>query len=59
MPLGAAMLQLAPMLGGEIGVAAAVGLEGGLEILKAVDEAQDRGLVGRETGGPDANGRGP
>jgi hypothetical protein len=57
--LGAAMLQLTPMLGGKIGIAAAVGFEGGLEILQAIDEAQDRGLVGGQTGGADTNGRAP
>src|SRR3954447_13207457 len=47
---GAAMLQFPPMLDGEIGIAAAVGLEGGLVILKAVDKRQDRRLVLRQTG---------
>ena len=34
------------MVDGEIGIAAAVGLEGGLIVLQAGDEGQDRRLVG-------------
>jgi hypothetical protein len=56
---GAAMLQLAPMLHGEIGIAAAVGLESRLVILQGVDEAQDRRLVPRQTCIANANGRAP
>jgi hypothetical protein len=56
------MLQRAPMLGGEIGIAAAVGLEAGLIILQADDEGQDRRLVGgqaRLSYGRRANDRAP
>jgi hypothetical protein len=53
------MLQFAPVLNGEIGIAAAVGLEGSLVILQAVYEGQDRRLVLRQTCVADANGRAP
>jgi hypothetical protein len=46
MLFGATMLQVAPMFDGEIGVAAAVGLEGCLIVLQSVDEGQDGRLVG-------------
>jgi hypothetical protein len=62
MLFGAAVLQVAPMFHGEIGIAAAVGLESGFIILQAIDEGQDGRLVGGQTGfsyGRHANGRAP
>jgi hypothetical protein len=59
MVLGAAVLQLAPMLHGEIGVAPAVGLESGLIILQAGDEGQDRRLVTGQACFADTNDRAP
>jgi hypothetical protein len=56
---GAAMLQVAPVIGGKIGIAAAVGFERGLKILKAGDEGQDRRLVLRQPGMTNTNGRAP
>jgi hypothetical protein len=56
---GAAMLQFPPMLDGEVGVAAAVGLERRLVILQAVDEGQDRRFVLRQLCVPNTNGRAP
>ena len=55
----AAMLQLAPVVGGETGIAPAVGLEGGLVILKSGDEGQDRRFVAGQMCVADANGRMP
>ena len=57
--LGGAMLQLAPMIGGEGRISPAVGLESGLIILQAVDERQNRRFVGGQTCFADANGRAP
>jgi hypothetical protein len=57
--LGAAMLQLAPVIGGKSGIAAAVGFESGFIILQPGDEGQDRRFVGRQTGLPDINDRAP
>jgi hypothetical protein len=62
MLLGAAMLQVAPMLDGEIGIAATVGLERRLMVLQSDDEGQDGRLVGGQTGFTNpgrANGRAP
>ncbi len=59
MLFGAAMLQFAPMLHREIGIAPAVGLEVGLVILQAGDEREDRRFVGGQTCFANANGRAP
>ena len=61
MAFGAAILQLAPMLHGKIGIAAAVRLEGGLVILQADDKGQDGRLVSGEArfSYEGANGRAP
>ena len=60
MVLGAAMLQASPVIGGKIGIAPAVGLEGGLVILQAGDEGQDRRLVaGQACFADTANDRAP
>jgi hypothetical protein len=53
------MLQLAPMFGGKIGIAAAVRLERGFIVLQAVDEAQDRRFILGQPGIADTNGRAP
>jgi hypothetical protein len=53
------MLQVAPMIGGEARITAAVGLESRFVILQAGDEGQDRRFVGGQTGVADANGRAP
>jgi len=60
--LGAAMLQIAPMLDGKAGIPAAIRLECRFMVLQADDERQDRRLVGgqprlSDPGG--ANGRAP
>ncbi|MFO1248550.1 MAG: hypothetical protein U1E93_10105 [Alphaproteobacteria bacterium] len=59
MLFGAFVLDVAPMVGGEIGIAAAVGFETGLVILQADDEGQDRRLVGRQLCFAQVNGRAP
>ena len=56
---GAAMLQLAPMIDGKGGIAAAVGLESGFIVLQPGDEGQDRRFVGRQMCFADVNGRAP
>ena len=56
---GATMLQLAPVVDGEIRIASAVGFEGGLIILEAGDEGQDRRFVGGQMCVADTNGRAP
>jgi hypothetical protein len=56
---GMAALEFAPMLGGEIGVTAAVGLERRLIILQSDDKGQNRRFVGGQTGGTNTNGRAP
>jgi len=57
--LGAAMPQLAPVIGGKGGIAAAVGLESEFIILEPDDEGQDCRFVGRQTGFADINDRAP
>jgi hypothetical protein len=59
MMFGAAMLQLAPVIGGKSGIAAAVGLESGFIVLQPGDEGQDRRFVGRQMCLADINGRAP
>lgn len=54
MIFGAAMLDVAPVIGGKSRIAPAVGLESGLIILQAGDEGQDRRLVGRQARFADA-----
>jgi hypothetical protein len=57
--LGTAMLQLAPMLHREAGIATAIGLEGNFIVLQAGDEGQDRRFVGGQTCLADTNGPEP
>ncbi len=60
MTFSAAMLDIAPMIGGKIGIAPAVRLESGLVILQAGDEGQDRRLVaGQACFADTANDRAP
>lgn len=59
MLFGATVLQRAPMVDGEAGIAPAIGLEGGFMVLQAGDEIQDRRLVGGQTCLADTNGRAP
>ena len=60
MTFGAAMLDIAPVIGGKIGVAPAVRLESGLIVLQAGDEGQDRRLVaGQACFADTANDRAP
>jgi hypothetical protein len=56
---GATMLQLAPVIDGEIRIAPAVGLESGLIVLEASDEGQDRRFIGGQMCVADTNGRAP
>ncbi len=60
MTFSAAMLDIAPVIGGKIGIAPAVGLEDGLIILQAGDEGQNRRLVaGQACFADTANDRAP
>jgi hypothetical protein len=59
MRLGAAMLDIAPVVDGEIEVAAAVGFERGLIVLQAGDEGQDRRFVSGQMCLADLNDRAP
>jgi hypothetical protein len=59
MLLGAAMLGVAPVIGGKLRIAAAIGLERRFMVLKPVYEGQDRRLILRQAGVADANGRAP
>jgi len=56
---GATMLQVAPVLDGKTGIAAAIRLEGCLVILQSIDEGQDRRFVGGQTCWAYANGPAP
>jgi hypothetical protein len=57
---GTAMLDVAPVIGGKIGIAPAVRLENGLVILQASDEGQNRRFVGGQARFADtANDRAP
>src|SRR5258706_13686994 len=56
---GTAMLQFAPMVDGEIGIAAAVRLERRFINLQSADEREDCRFVLRQAGFSDTNGRGP
>jgi hypothetical protein len=53
------MPDMTPVFGGEIRVAAAIGLERRLVILQAVDERQDRRFVLRQLYVADTNGPAP
>jgi hypothetical protein len=48
MTFSAAMLDIAPVIGGKIGIAPAVRLEDGFVILQAGNEGQNRRFVGRQ-----------
>jgi hypothetical protein len=53
------MLQVAPVLDGKTGIAAAIRLEGCLVTLQSIDEGQDRRFVGGQTCFANANGPAP
>ncbi len=60
MTFSAAMLDIAPVIGGKIGIAPAVRLESGLIVLQAGDEGQNRRLVaGQACFADTANDRAP
>ena len=60
MTFRAAMLDIAPVIGGKIGIAPAVRLESGLIVLQAGDEGQNRRLVaGQACFADTANDRAP
>lgn len=54
-----AMLDVTPMVDGEAGIAAAVGLKARLVILQTNDERQDRRFVLRQPFFADINGQAP
>ena len=49
------MLRIAPVIGGEGRIAAAIGFEGGLKVLQSVDEGQDGRFVSGQSGFADAH----